>query len=60
MRRSRQTAQRSLPLRRDEHVELTAKGHQELVRALAELLLAEARNDAARLRGDADGRKRQP
>lgn len=51
MGRNRRTAQRSLPLQKDEYVVLTTKEGGELVRALAELLLAEARREAARLRG---------
>jgi hypothetical protein len=59
MRKNRRTAQRPLPLLKDEHVRLKTKEHQELVCALAELLLAEARSEAVGPRGSDDRRRKQ-
>jgi hypothetical protein len=56
MRNGHRGVQRLLPLERDTSSELTPEAQRELVQALAEMLLAEARNEAAQPRGSDDGK----
>jgi hypothetical protein len=59
MQKNRRTAQRSLPLMKDERARLKIEEHQELVHALAELLLAEARAEPAGPCRSDDRRRKQ-
>lgn len=55
MRYDRREVQRLLPLQKELAPELTPEVQPELVQALAELLLAEARSEAAHRRGGDNG-----